>query len=151
MTDGESHEGDAIAAAQLASEESVIIYTMGYGTEIGSSIPIYNESGDLVGYHTGNESGSGTIITSALNVDLLQGVADETGGFYIPSGIDLEPLIADIQMMESGEIGEEVISRPIERFTIFVALALLALSFEILLPETQTGDTSCVSGYSLVS
>ena len=137
MTDGESHEGDAILASQLASEEGIRIYTIGYGTETGSSIPLYNDNGDLVGYHTGNESGSGTIINSVLNVDLLQGVAHETGGFYISGGIDLTPLIADIGTLDSGEIGEQVITRPIERFSIFVALALLALSFEILIPETR--------------
>lgn len=137
MTDGESHEGDAIISAQLASEESIRIYTIGYGTETGSSIPIYNDTGNLIGYHTGNESGSGTIVNTVLNVDLLQGVANETGGFYISGGIDLALLIADIQALESGEIGEQFITRPIERFSIFVVLSLLALSFEILLPETR--------------
>lgn len=144
MTDGESHEGDAIASAQLSSEENIIIYTLGYGTETGSSIPLYNDNGDFVGYHTGSDSGSGTIINTTLNIDLLQRVANETGGFYIAGGIALAPLIADIQTLESGEIGEQLISRPIERFSIFVALAVLALSFELLLPETRREDNNAV-------
>lgn len=135
ITDGESHEGDAVAAAQLAAEENVLIYTIGYGTQDGSNIPIYNVNGDLAGYQT--TADSGIIITTVQNVDLLQRIASETGGFYIPSGIDMTPLITDIKSRETGEIGEQVISRPIERFIIFVALAVAALSFEMLLPETK--------------
>lgn len=138
VTDGESHEGDAIAAARLAAEENVIIYTIGYGTETGSNIPIYNVNGDLAGYQTtGN---SGILINTVQNVSLLRDIASETGGFYIPSGIEMTPLVTDIQSRETGEIGEQVISRPIERFIIFVGFAVAALSFEILLPETKRDD-----------
>ena len=139
VTDGESWEGDAILAAQQASEENIIIYTIGYGTEDGSTIPIYNSNGDFVAYQTTSD-GSGVLIRSSQNVDLLQRIARETGGFYIPSGADMTPLIEDIQSRESGEIGEQVITRPIERFILFVALAVMALSFEILLPETKGED-----------
>lgn len=135
VSDGESHEGDAVAAAQLAAEEQVIIYTMGYGTETGSNIPIYNGNGDLAGYQT--EGNTGAIVTTFLNTSLLQRIASTTRGFYIPGGVDMTPLITDIQNLQSGDIGEEVISRPIERFIIFVAIAVAALSFEILLPETK--------------
>ena len=64
----------------------------------------------------------------------------ETGGFYIPSGSDMTALIEDIQSREAGEIGEQVITRPIERFILFVGLAIVALSLEILLPETKRED-----------
>lgn len=136
ITDGESHEGDAIVAAQVAAEENIIIYTIGYGTESGSSIPFFNATGDLMAYHTSG----GQIVNTTLNISLLQDIANETGGFYIPGSVDKEPLIADIQTLESGDIGEQVITRPIERFSLFVAMALAALSFEMLLPETRRED-----------
>jgi len=136
ITDGESFEGDAIEATQIAAEENIIIYTVGYGTESGSSIPFFNNAGDLMGYHTF----SGQIVNTVLNSELLQDIANETGGFYIPGSVDKEPLIVDILNLESGDIGEQVVSRPIERFSVFVAIALAALSFEILLPETRRED-----------
>src|SRR5690606_2336610 len=138
ISDGESHEGDAISAARLATEQDVLIYTIGYGTQDGSTIPIYNINGDLAGHQTtGN---SGVLINTVQNMSLLQDIASETGGFYIPSGVDMTPLIEDIKSRETGEIGEQVISRPIERFILFVALAVAALSFEILLLETKRED-----------
>lgn len=135
MTDGESHQGDAVEAAQIAAQEDVRIYTVGYGSQEGTNIPIYNAAGEVAGFRT--DGGSGVIITTALNEPLLQEIADTTGGFYIRGGIDLTPLIADIQALEAGDIGQEVITRPIERFQVFVALALAALSLGMLIPETM--------------
>ncbi|MEO1165567.1 MAG: VWA domain-containing protein, partial [Chloroflexota bacterium] len=133
MTDGESHEGDAIAAAELAAEQGIRIYTIGYGSQEGANIPIFNDAGDLIGYQTqGN-----VIVNTAQNVSLLQQVAELTGGFYIRGGIDLTPLYSDILALESGDIGEEVITRPIERFQVFVVIALAALSIGMLIPETK--------------
>lgn len=137
ISDGESHEGDAVAAAQMAAEEDVRIYTIGYGTQEGSNIPIYNDNNELVGYQTAGES---TIVTTALNVSLLQRVAGETGGFYISGSVDLQPLITDIQLLQVGDIGEEIITRPIERFIIFVVIAVATLSIEMILPETRQDD-----------
>ncbi|MGJ3240466.1 MAG: VWA domain-containing protein [Anaerolineae bacterium] len=144
ITDGESHEGDAIAAAQLAVEQDAVIYTIGYGTEAGSNIPLYNSNGDFIGYHTIGESNDGTLALTALNASLLQGVADETGGFYLAGGSDLSTLIEDIERFDTDNIGEQIVTRPIERFPIFVALALLALSIEILLYETKHGGNDAV-------
>ncbi|MGB7340482.1 MAG: VWA domain-containing protein [Phototrophicaceae bacterium] len=137
MTDGESHEGDAIAAAQIATEEATIIYTIGYGTETGSTIPIYNENGDLVSYQTTSGSDDGVLVNSTLNVDLLERIANEANGIYQVGGTSLDALISDIQQLESGDIGEQVITRPIERFSLFVVITLVLLSLEMILPETK--------------
>ena len=133
MTDGESHEGDAIAAAEQALAQDVRIYTVGYGSQEGANIPIFNPAGDLMGYQTQGDD----IVTTAQNVSLLQQVAEITGGFYIRGGIDLTPLHTDILALEAGDIGEEVITRPIERFQVFVVIALVALSIGMLIPETR--------------
>jgi Ca-activated chloride channel family protein len=134
VTDGESHEGDAIEMAQIAAEQNVIIYTIGYGSPDGATIPIYDQNGALVDYKTHRD---GSLVLSSLNIGLLQDIAERTNGFYIQGASDMTPLAADILSLQSGDIGEETLTRPIERFSIFVALALLALSLEILLPETR--------------
>lgn len=134
ISDGESHEGDAIGAAEIAAEENVIIYTIGYGSPEGSTIPIYGANGELIDYKTYDD---GSLVLSVLDVDLLQRVATTTKGFYISGASDMTPLADDILSLQSGNIGEEIVTRPIERFSIFVAIALLALSLEILLPETR--------------
>jgi Ca-activated chloride channel family protein len=137
ISDGESFEGDAIAAAQIAAEENVIIYTIGYGTPEGSTIPIYDENGTLIDYVTYNDN---SLVNSTLNADLLQRVAAETGGFYLQGGSDSTPLVQDILSLQEGALRDEIITRPVERFGLFVAIALALLSLEILLPETRRED-----------
>jgi Ca-activated chloride channel homolog len=134
ISDGENHEGDAIDAAQIAAEQNIIIYTIGYGSPEGSTIPIYGANGELIDYKT---NADGSLVLSVLDVDLLQRVAMTTNGFYISGSSDMTPLADDILSLQSDNIGEEIVTRPIERFSIFVAIALLALSLEILLPETR--------------
>jgi Ca-activated chloride channel family protein len=134
ISDGESFEGDAILAAQIAAEEGVIIYTIGYGSPEGALIPLRDEAGNLTDYVTLND---GSLVNSVLNADLLQRVAAETGGFYLQGGSDIQPLLDNILGLEEGELREEIITRPVERFGVFVALALALLSLEMLLPETR--------------
>lgn len=134
VTDGESHEGDSIAEAEIAAEQNVVIYTIGYGTTEGATIPIYNADGQLVDYKTRDD---GSLVLSTLNPELLQHIAETTHGFYMPGASDMTPLADDILNLQSGNTGQETITRPIERFGIFVAFAFIALSLEILLPETR--------------
>jgi Ca-activated chloride channel homolog len=134
ISDGETFEGDAVLAAQVAAEEGIIIYTIGYGSPEGALIPLYDETGTVTDYVTYND---GSLVNSVLNADLLQRVAAETGGFYLQGGSDINPLLENILSLQEGELREEIITRPIERFGIFVALALALLSLEMLLPETR--------------
>jgi Ca-activated chloride channel family protein len=134
VTDGENHEGDSVSAAKIAAEQNIIIYTMGYGSLEGATIPIYDAEGQLVDYETYDD---GSLVFSTLNAELLQRIAETTNGFYLAGASDMTPLAQDILSLQSGEIGEEIVTQPIERFSIFVALALIALSLEILLPETK--------------
>lgn len=137
VSDGESHEGNPISAAQIAAEQDIIIYTIGYGSPEGATIPIYNADGQLVDYETYDD---GSLALSVLDVETLQRIAETANGFYMSGASDMTPLANDILSLQSGVIGERIITRPIERFSIFVTFALLALSLEILLPETRKGQ-----------
>ena len=77
------------------------------------------------------------MMVHSLDEATLKKIAETSNGFYLPGGSDMSVLADDIRSLQSGETGEQIITRPIERFGIFVALAFLALSFEILLPETR--------------
>jgi len=137
ISDGETHEADPLEAAQLAAENGVTIYTMGYATEEGGLIPLYNDAGELVDYQADS---AGRLVQTVLNADVLQRIASTTGGEYFPysaNNAHSAEFIAAVNQMQGGELREEEITRPVERFGWFVALALLALSIEILLPETK--------------
>jgi len=137
ISDGETHEEDPREAAQRAAENDVTIYTMGYATQEGGLIPLYNEAGELVDYQA---DAAGRLVQTTLNPDVLQRIANITGGEYLPysaNNAHSAEFIAAMNEMQGGDLREEEITRPIERFGWFVALALLALSVEILLPETK--------------
>ncbi|MDQ7026083.1 MAG: VWA domain-containing protein [Anaerolineae bacterium] len=135
-SDGENHEIDPENIAQVASENNIIIHTIGYGTEEGGLIPIYDQFGNLYNYASDNND---ELITSILNADTLRRISQATGGIYQQAGVTnaVTTLAENIAQLESGELREELVTRPVERFGIFVALAILLLSIEILLPETQ--------------
>lgn len=140
-SDGENHEVDPGNIARFAAENNVIIHTIGYGTAEGGLIPIYDEFGNLIDYVADRNR---QLVTSRLNSEVLQRVASDTGGLYqhvSGNGREVDSIIAAIRELESGDLHEEIVIRPIERFTWFVALALFFLSIEIMLPETRGEST----------
>ena len=83
----------------------------------------------------------GSLVFSILNRDLLERVARSANGSYMSGGSDLNLLTDDIVSLQAGAIGDRVLTRPIERFSIFVAVAFIALSLEIMLTETRREAT----------
>jgi len=50
LTDGESHEDDAVAAARDAAEGGIEIHTIGMGSASGAPIPLYDRYGRPAGF-----------------------------------------------------------------------------------------------------
>jgi Ca-activated chloride channel family protein len=140
ISDGENHEEDPENVAKLAADSGVIMYTMGYGTIEGSPIPIYDDFGQLVNFKSDR---NGTLITSRLDPEMLQRIASATGGFYqqVGRGDPITTIAESIATLQAGELRDKLVTRPIERFGVFVALAVFALSMEILMPETRRART----------
>jgi len=76
LTDGEELEGDAMAAAEALQKAGVMLITVGIGTpngivlKDGTGLPVRDENGEPV--------------VSKLNEKLLQQLAAQTGGRYLP-------------------------------------------------------------------
>jgi Ca-activated chloride channel family protein len=137
VSDGENFEGDPLNAAAEAVEVGITIDTVGYGETQGEPVPVLDAAGNVTGYKS---AASGDVVLSALNEAGLRALAERTGGTYQHAnaeGTEMEDLINRIQQMGGGPLANRVQSRSIERFEIFVALALLALSLEIALPLTR--------------
>jgi hypothetical protein len=78
---------------------------------------------------------------SRLDEEILESIAERSGGVYqraSASGVEIANLVNQIREAEAGDLGSRTATRGVERYGIFVALALLALSLEMLLPETRT-------------
>lgn len=138
VTDGENQTDDLEGALQAAANAEVPIHVLAYGTEAGGSIPIRNSEGLVVGNLRDRD---GEIVITRLNESLLRQVANRTGGTYHridTSDAPVQEVIAMINALEGGALGEDDTVRGVERFALFAGLALLFLSVEMLLPESRT-------------
>lgn len=144
MTDGEDVETDPIAAAQAAAEQGVLIYAIGFGSPEGSAVPETDDFGRIIGTRL-DENGNPAI--SRLDEDSLRAVAEAGGGRYFRAtadGRELDLLLGEIATLQRAELQSRVTVRYIERFQIFLGLALLALVLGELIPE-RVGEKKLAS------
>jgi Ca-activated chloride channel family protein len=138
ITDGEDHEGDAIEAATTSSENGIQIYTIGMGSPNGSPIPEYYPSGVQKGFKKDRQ---GQTVISSLNETMLQQIASAGNGIYIraTTGRDgLNRIFEEINKLEKAEIETQMFSEYEDRFQYFLAIALLFMLLEVLIPEKRS-------------
>ncbi len=130
ITDGEDHEGDPIAAAELAASLGVRIYTVGVGTPQGRPVPVINEEGQVVGTLKGSDGK--TPLFSELNEDLLRQIARVTQGAYFPLGPQGlgDGLTAALDALEKREYESTFSHLRDDRFQLALLPALLLLLLE---------------------
>ncbi|MFH1061966.1 MAG: VWA domain-containing protein [Candidatus Omnitrophota bacterium] len=130
ITDGESHEGDPIAAAARAAEDKITIHTIGVGTTEGELISITDENNNT----SFLKDDQGRVVKSRINEALLQEIALKSGGTYIkstPIQFGLEFLYKNkIAAMDKKELKSSREKKLLERFQIPLVLALLLLCLE---------------------
>lgn len=133
MTDGENHEGNILALSDRLIEAETHLYVVGYGSEDGALIPVYDVNGSLVDYKTDSFGG---VVETYLKADLLNQFAETAQGTYLQAGggTDMTQLTDAILALTPGQLGPRIISRPIEQGFVFVGIAMLALSLELLIP-----------------
>lgn len=142
MTDGEDHETDPLLAAQEAADANVIIYTIGFGTPEGQPVPETNQYGDITGY---KRDQNGEVVLSKLDETTLQSVAQTGNGKYYRAtadGRELDSLLAEIDDLQRAQLQTRFETTYIERFQIFLALAVAALIVAELIPHRKRAANS---------
>ncbi len=135
ITDGENHEGDALAMAQTAGEQGVRIYTIGFGSPDGEPIPEYDDRGEIAGY---KKDQNGEVVLSRLDETTLQQIAEAANGQYYratASGSELDLLVNELNTLQTAELASVLDVRGIERFQSFLLVGLLALVAAELIPD----------------
>ena len=131
ISDGEDHEGGAVAAAALAKTSGVRLYVVGVGTEKGGPIPLYDDKGNLLTY---KKDRKGQPIVSTFSPNSLSQIADAAGGRYwsiTPGEREAEELIQDLKGLNRTDYGERKFLVYEERFQIPLALAILFFLLEM--------------------
>lgn len=137
MTDGEDHETDPLTVAQEAADAGVLIYTIGFGTPEGEPVPETDQFGEVVGY---KRDQNGEVVLSRLDEGTLQGIAQTADGKYYratPDGRELDALLGEIDTLQQAQLSSRFETTYIERFQIFLVLALAALIISELIPERK--------------
>ncbi|MBQ6254509.1 MAG: VWA domain-containing protein [Bacteroidales bacterium] len=132
ITDGENHEDDAVAAATLAAESGVKVYTIGVGSPDGQPIPM---DGGLLKDKEGN------IVVTRLDEEALKEIASAGGGAYVRAGNDefgLNPIIDDIKKMREEEFNSVVFEEYDEQFMYFLGIALALFALEGIIGERRS-------------
>lgn len=135
MTDGEDVESDPLAAAREAADQGVLIYTIGFGTPEGEVVPETDPSGRVLG---AKQDAQGNAVISRMDEATLQKLAETGGGTYYraaPDGGELVSLLAEIGGLQKAQLQSRQAVRQIERYPIFLALALAALVLAELIPD----------------
>jgi Ca-activated chloride channel family protein len=133
FTDGEGHEGEPLAVAELAAKLGIRIFTVGVGTAQGRPVPLINAEGQVMG--TVKARDGATPMFSELNERLLREIAVKTGGDYFhlgPAG-GLQRLRKSIDTLEKQEYDATFKHLRDDRFQLAVIPALLLLILEALL------------------
>lgn len=137
ITDGEDHESDPLEAVKEAEQQGVIVYTVGIGSPQGVPIPLYDNHGNQSGFKKDRQ---GNVVTTKLDVVTLQKIAYQTGGKYFlaSSGeAELQEIYEDISSLEKKELVSRQFSQYEDRFQILLALGLIFLCLEVIIPERR--------------
>jgi len=132
ITDGETHDEDAMEQARLAAEEDIRIFTIGIGTQRGDKIPDYVREGEVVEY----KKVDGRYIFSKLNAPLLQDIAAIGDGEFFHFINSSEDMLAELYANLKQDATEETTDReeemmndiyqiPLSFAVFFLAVAML--------------------------
>jgi len=135
ITDGEDHEGDALALLSELEEKDIRVYTIGIGTLEGEMVP----GGDVNGAYFKDRQGQ--IVKTTLHEGTLQKLALGTGGTYArsaPGDTGLERVfnesIINLKRSEQESRTARIFE---ERFIWPIAMALFLLAWEALLSDRR--------------
>lgn len=132
VSDGEDHEGEALAAAREAAQRGVRLFVAGAGTQAGASIPA---TAPARADGAEEEPASGPTVVTALDEGLLRRIAAAApGGAYV-QGAELASLGETIDRLDRTSFVAERQRLPVERFQWLVLAVLAALAVEALVPE----------------
>ena len=136
MSDGEDHEEMAINAANEASNQNVVICTVGMGTDKGVPIPVYKR-GKKIGNKKDEENS--TVLTK-LNEENLVQIAQAGNGTYTRAmglNLDLRDILDRLNAIERTTLKKEKYSTYDDQFQWFLIPAFILLLLEFIILEKR--------------
>lgn len=137
ITDGETHDEEAMEKVAEATEKGIRIFTIGLGLAEGAPIPVYRD-GIMTGF---KKDRSGSTIITRLDETMLQQIADAGKGIYVrasSSQIGLNRIFDEIKRLEQNTYDVKSYSDYEDRFQYFVAIALVLIFLNHIINERKS-------------
>ena len=139
LTDGETHDEDAMEKARAANEQGILLFTIAVGTEEGGFVPEW-----INGQKTFKKDRSGNPIRSQVNVEMLRNLASEGGGQFFalnnPAQV-IRGIQSAVEQLDRREMEERVYDEYDSYFQYFIGIGLFLLALDFFRP-LRRGDTS---------
>ena len=136
MSDGEDHEEMAVNAANDASNQNVVICTIGMGTDKGVPIPVYKK-GKKIGNKKDKENS--TVLTKLNEENLIQ-IAQAGNGTYTRTqglNLNLRKIVDRLNAIERTTLKKEKYSTYDDQFQWFLIPAFILLFLELIILEKR--------------
>jgi Ca-activated chloride channel family protein len=136
ISDGEDHEEMAVNAAKEATEEGVVICTVGMGSEKGVPIPIVR-NGKKIGIK--KDKDESTVLTKLNEENLIQ-IAQAGNGTYTKTrglNLNLRKILDRINAIEKTTLKKDRYSTYDDQFQWFLLPALLLLLLDFIIFEKR--------------
>ena len=146
FTDGEDHEGGIEKAIEEAKQANVRIYCIGLGTAEGEPMPLKNERGERSGF---KKDRLGQIVLTRLNQPLLERLAKETGGIYLPATPgekEVEVILKHLRGWGEQQFSEKMVVEREDQYQVFLILALILLMAEMLVLRKNSKSPALMAG-----
>ena len=132
ITNGENHEDDAIGMAKEAQKRGIQINVIGVGSTKGAPIPLGGPGAFL-------KDENGQPVTTYLNEEMAQNIAQSGGGIYVSGNDNNAVNVIDNQLksLAKSDMEKVVYSKHNEQFPIFAWMALFLLIAEIFILESK--------------
>lgn len=140
ISDGENHGDPYEEVLDQLQEQNVSIYTLGIGTQSGAQIPLYDESGSLIG-HKRNDQGE--IVTSRLESSVLRSIAEEGGGEYYEirgGGSGIDSFLGRLDELQQGEFASQEYADFKNQYQWLTGIGLLFVLIGMVFPEFKLRD-----------
>ena len=135
VADGENHGPSYQSVLRDLVNDGVSIFSVGIGTRDGAPIPIYNQNGQLTGYHRDSQ---GRTVTTRLGSDSMEDIARQGGGEYyeIRSGSDnIEPFFSKLDELERGEFSTQEFADYKNQYQFLLFFGLLFFIVTLFFPD----------------
>ena len=137
LSDGEDHDDIPESLINLIIENNINFISIGVGQDSGSTIPI-KVNGRIDSY---KKDSNGEVVITKRNSEILNKIANSSGGEYIDGNITeeaLENVKVKLDKIDKSEFETSQFVEYKQQFQIFILLALLFIIVDIFIFQTKT-------------